>query len=64
MNDNNDVNNNTNNIYIYIYIYIYIHMKDDPEYSVDKDAAPTLSYEGTRTDGGVSGGAAYGGRKV
>ena len=46
------------------YIYIYIHMKDDPEYSVDKDAAPTLSYEGTRTDGGVSGGAAYGGRKV
>merc|ERR1719253_1277152 len=37
--------------------------KDDPEYTVDKDAAPTLSYEGTRTDGGVSGGAAYGGRK-
>jgi peptidoglycan hydrolase CwlO-like protein len=37
--------------------------KDDPEYTVDKDKAPTLSYEGTRTDGGVSGGAAYGGRK-
>jgi len=37
--------------------------KADPEYSVDKDAAPTLSYEGTRTDGGFSGGAAYGGRK-
>merc|ERR1719263_1448232 len=37
--------------------------KDDPEYSVDQDKAPTLSYEGTRTDGGVSGGAAYGGRK-
>jgi hypothetical protein len=35
----------------------------DPEYTVDKDKAPTLSYEGTRTDGGTSGGKAYGGRK-
>jgi len=37
--------------------------KGDPEYSVDSDKAPDLSYEGSRTDGGVSGGAAYGGRK-
>mmetsp|Transcript_20737 Transcript_20737/g.54951 ORF Transcript_20737/g.54951 Transcript_20737/m.54951 type:complete len:717 (-) Transcript_20737:167-2317(-) len=37
--------------------------KGDPEYTVDGDKAPTLSYEGTRTDGGTSGGKAYGGRK-
>jgi len=36
--------------------------KEDPEYSTDKDAAPKLSYEGSRTDGGVSGGKTYGGR--
>ena len=29
-----------------------------------QDKAPDLSYEGSRTDGGVSGGAAYGGRKA
>jgi hypothetical protein len=37
--------------------------KDEPEYSANADAAPKLSYEGARTDGGVSGGKSYGGRQ-
>mmetsp|Transcript_20738 Transcript_20738/g.54956 ORF Transcript_20738/g.54956 Transcript_20738/m.54956 type:complete len:717 (-) Transcript_20738:64-2214(-) len=40
-----------------------LQKRDDPEYTVDEDKAPTLQYEGSRTDGGVSGGKAYGGRK-
>jgi len=37
--------------------------KETPEYTADADKAPDLSYEGTRTDQGVSGGKSYGGRK-